>query len=75
MGDNELTYENIASADVLQSLLRNELGLPETAPEGATLKAKEQVQAINDITKDWGAVEPTPTDDAILANKAMLNKT
>lgn len=75
VGDKELSYENIASTDVLQLLLRNDLGLPETAPDGASLKDKEQIQAIADITKDWTKVEPAPTPDAILANKALLNKT
>jgi hypothetical protein len=75
VGENELSYENIASADVLQALLRSELGLPEAAPDGANLKVKEQIQAIADITKDWSTLDPKPTADAILANKAMLNKT
>lgn len=75
VGDKELSYENIASADVLQALLRSDLNLPETAPDNAPLKDKEQIQAIADITKDWSKVDPAPTDDTILANKALLNKT
>ncbi|HEX7817326.1 phage tail sheath family protein [Dyella sp.] len=75
VGEKELSYENIASADVLQALLRSDLNLPETAPDKATLKEKEQIQAIADITKDWSAGDPKPSSDAILANKALLNKT
>jgi uncharacterized protein len=75
VGDNELSYENIASKDVLQRLLRTELGLPESASDGAALQQKEQIQAIADIAKDWTKVAPPPTSDAILANKSKLHQT
>ncbi|HET7330957.1 phage tail sheath family protein [Dyella sp.] len=75
VGDKELSYENISSPDVLQMLLRGDLNLPETAPDKASLKDKEQIQAINDITKDWTKVDPPLSEDMVIANKALLNKT
>jgi phage tail sheath protein FI len=75
VGDNEISYENIASADVLQALIRAELKLPDAPPANATVRDREQIQAIADITKDWTTATPPLTDDAILANKSLLNKT
>ena len=62
---------------MLQSLLREELALPPDGqlPEG---RARQQAEAINDITKDWtlpaadGATPPTPAQIAL--DKGLLNK-
>jgi len=75
VGDKDLSYENIASVDVLQSLLRAELKLPDALPADASPKVKDWFQAIADIGKDWNAVTPALTPEAILTNKALLNKT
>lgn len=75
IGDKDISYENIANPDVLQQLLRADLGLPDAVPDDAPPKTRELAEAIGDISKDWATVTPALTDDAILANKALLNKT
>ncbi len=75
----ELGFENISepTRPLLQSLLREELALPPDGqlPEG---RARQQAEAINDITKDWtlptvdGATPPTPAQIAL--DKGLLNK-
>lgn len=75
VGEKEITYENIASTDVLQQLLRNELKLPDALPEKPAPNLQAQFDAVADISKDWSAADPKLGDDAIIANKALLNKT
>ncbi|WP_430391820.1 phage tail sheath family protein [Dyella sp. 20L07] len=75
VSDDELSYENVASADMLQVLLRNDLGLPKMAPESASPEERGNIQAIADLTKDWSKVEPALTSDDVRAYKAQLNKT
>jgi len=75
VGDKELSYENIANADVLVQLLKTDLQLPEALPDDAPQKVKDCFNAITDITKDWTKETPQLTDDAILSSKALLNKT
>lgn len=74
-GDKDISYENIANPDLLIQLLRSDMGLPDTLPDDAPPKAREQFGAIADISKDWSAATPALTPDAILTNKVLLNKT
>jgi len=76
--DAQLSFDNLSDAGktALQGLLRQELGLPPdgTLPEG---RARQQAQAVNDITRDWsqegdGGVAPAP--EAVVAAKAQLDK-
>ncbi len=75
IGDKDISYENIANPDVLIPLLRADLGLPDTLPDDAPPKAKDTYAAIGDIAKDWTKADPPLSNEAILANKALLNKT
>ncbi|MBV8659980.1 MAG: phage tail sheath family protein [Burkholderiales bacterium] len=75
VGDKDLSYENIANPDVLIQLLKGDLGLPDPLPADAPPKVKDYFDAINDISKDWSAVTPALSKEAILSNKALLNKT
>jgi len=68
--DNDLNYENIANPEVLQTLLRTEIGLPETVDDTTPAKVKQQAQAVSDINSTW---DDTPKDE-IDANKGLLNK-
>jgi len=79
VGDKDISYENIANPDVLMPLLRVDLGLPDALPDDAPQNSKDTFAAVADITKDWTTVkgkdgQPLSTD-AILSNKALLNKT
>ena len=75
VGDKDLSYENIESTDKLKELLLVDLGLPAALPAGAPPKATEWFSAVADIDKDWTTVAPALTPEAILTNKALLNKT
>lgn len=68
--DNELSYENLSNADVLQGLLRTEIGLPDAVDDSTPPKIAQQAEAVTNITSDWASVEA----DEIPANKALLNK-
>lgn len=57
IGGNEIDYRNIGPVDVLQTLLRRDLNLPETAAGGISPKDGAVLQAIADIGKDWGKTE------------------
>ncbi|MCU7372585.1 phage tail sheath subtilisin-like domain-containing protein [Paucibacter sp. O1-1] len=75
VGDKDLSYENILSIDVLKTLLRQDLALPDTLPDNAPAKLKEHAQAVDDISKDWAADPRQLSEDAILTHKTLLNKT
>ncbi|SFZ79528.1 phage tail sheath family protein [Chitinimonas taiwanensis] len=75
VGDKDLSYENIATPDLLMQLLRADLGLPDTLPDDASPKAKDCHTAIADIAKDWAAADPALSESAITNSKALLNKT
>ncbi len=68
--ENELGFENVANPDVLQGLLRTELGLGEQADENSTPKATQQIEMINNITSTWD----DKSDEEIIADKMLLNK-
>lgn len=76
--DGELTYENLENADLLQTLIKAELDLPEAAPKpaetdtpaqkSAATKVALRLQTVADMTNDWNGVP-----DAI-AHKELLHK-
>lgn len=68
--DKDLSYENIANQDVLQSLLRTEIGIPDEVDESTPAKVAQQAQAINEITNSWDDT----SDEEVFANKTLLNK-
>ncbi len=72
--DQDLGFENIASADLLVALLKADLGLPDQAGPASPPKVQQQVQAIDDIRKDWSAGTPAPDAATLAYNKALLNK-
>lgn len=62
--DRDLSYENVVNKDVLQTLLKGELKLPDTVdPKTASSKTIQQKRAVEDIVN-----EKDP------ANKILLNK-
>jgi len=67
--DRAVTFESIANRDLLQDLLRQELGLTDAAPAGNG-KLAQQTEAVTSIGKDWSAENP---EDAAI-NKETLNK-
>ena len=91
VGEKELTYENIdlASTDLLKTLLRAELNLPLPLPADAKPQAKALADAIDAITADFAAAakaeaaakpnpKPLSSDElaaAVLARTSLLNKT
>ncbi len=68
--ESELSYENIANPDLLQQLLRTELGLGDTADDNSSPKAAQQIEMINNITSNWD----DRADEDVLADKMLLNK-
>ncbi len=68
--DKDLNYENIANADVLQTLLRTEIGIPDTIDDSTPAKVAQQAQAIDDITNSWD----DKAEDEVFAIKGLLNK-
>ena len=68
--DSELSYDNIANADVLQMLLRAELGLPDEVDETTAPKIKQQFEAVANISSEWEGL----SEDEIHANKSLVNK-
>jgi len=68
--DKDLSYANIANQDVLQSLLRTEIGIPEEVDETTPAKVAQQAQAVNDITSSWD----DKSDEETYAVKTLLNK-
>ena len=68
--DKDLSYENIANQDVLQNLLRTEIGIPDEVDETTPAKVAQQAQALNDITNSWD----DKSDEETYAVKTLLNK-
>ncbi|HHJ80064.1 MAG TPA: phage tail sheath family protein, partial [Candidatus Tenderia electrophaga] len=68
--DKELGYENIANQDVLQNLLRTEIGIPDEVDGTTPAKVAQQAQAVNDITSSWD----DKSDEETYAVKSLLNK-
>ncbi len=73
--DQDLGFQNIASTDLLGTLLKHDLNLPDKADAQSPPKVQQQVQAIDAIQKDWTAGTPPPDATAIAASQALLNKT
>jgi phage tail sheath protein FI len=79
--DKDLSYENLGNPDVLQTLIKAELRLPDAAPEAADedtpavkadkAKTAAQLEAVDNITGNWEGMD----EDAVLANKTLLDKT
>lgn len=67
--DRDVSFESFANPADLQELLRQELGITDPPPAD-DVKAAQQVQAVNDITKDWSAEAP----EDVLVKKQVLNK-
>ncbi|MDI3464973.1 MAG: Phage tail sheath protein FI [Nitrospira sp.] len=62
--DRDLSYDNVVNKDVLQTLLKGELKLPDTVdPKTASSKTIQQKRAVDDIV-----------DEKDPANKILLNK-
>ena len=74
VGDQDLSYENIANADVLQNLLRAELKVPPgpVPDKGPLTPAQQMTKAVDDIAKDWSK---EPDQNVVETNKALTNKT
>lgn len=66
----DLNFESFTNPEKLQTLLRSELGLADTAAPDAPVKTVQQIEAVNSITKDWSA---EPEEEARSA-KMLLNK-
>ncbi|MGD9189668.1 MAG: phage tail sheath C-terminal domain-containing protein, partial [Desulfobacteraceae bacterium] len=69
--ESELGFENFSNPKILQGLLRTELGLPAAPPADAAVKTAQQIEAVNNITKDWKGL---PEED-VRSSKMLLNKT
>jgi phage tail sheath protein FI len=68
--DKDLSYDNIESSDVLQTLLRTEIGIPDSIDDATPAKIAQQAQAIADITNTWD----DKAEDEVYALKNLLNK-
>lgn len=68
--DKDLSYDNIANPDVLQTLLRSELGIPDSVDDSTPAKIAQQAQAVNDITNSWD----DKSEQEVYAVKGLLNK-
>jgi len=68
--DKDLSYEYIVNADVLQNLLRKEIGIPEVIDDTIPGKTAQQATAIDDITNSW---EGKPKDGVIAVKKQLNN--
>lgn len=73
--DKDLSYQNIANSDVLAQLLKQELSLPEAADARTAPRIKQQLQAVEEINKDWANDTRKLSDSDIQTNKLLLNKT
>jgi phage tail sheath protein FI len=74
--DGELSYDNITNKEVLQSLLKQELEIPEDL-SGAPARVVQQSQTIDEVTRDWtqpDAEGNTATAEEIASNKTLLHK-
>ncbi|MEN8178880.1 MAG: phage tail sheath C-terminal domain-containing protein, partial [Pseudomonadota bacterium] len=68
--DKDLNYENIANHDVLQGLLRTEIGIPDVIDDSTPAKTTQQATAIDDITNNWD----DQSEEEVFASKNLLNK-
>ena len=68
--DKDLNYENVSNPQVLQTVLREELGLPASKDDNTSSKDAQQIEAINEITSTWDGVEA----EEIPVRKALLHK-
>jgi phage tail sheath protein FI len=68
--DNDLNYENVSNTEVLQNLLRTEIGIPDVIDDSTPVKTAQQAMAIADITNSWEG----KSEEEILAQKSLLNK-
>jgi len=68
--DKDLSYDNIANNDVLQNLLRTEIGIPDVIDDSTPAKIAQQAQAVVDITNTWD----DKAEDEVYALKSLLNK-
>jgi hypothetical protein len=69
--EQELGFENFSNPEILQGLLRTELGLQDKPRDGMPVKMVQQIEAVNNITKDWRGL---PEED-VRSAKMLLNKT
>ncbi len=79
--DKYLGYENVGNPEVVKTLLKAELGLPDTAPpiedtdspaeKSRKTKLANQLEAVESITSDWDGVD----QDEVLSRKSLLEKT
>ena len=78
--DKDLSYENVVNSDVLQTLLKTELKIPDPLPEisdddkpaekAKKVKFKKLSESVANITGTWEGME----DEEKQANKILLNK-
>jgi hypothetical protein len=81
--DKDLSYENVnvGTLDTLKTVIKTELGLPETAPQvedtdapadkASKLKIAEQLKAVDSITGTRGDMD----EDDVISQKRLLDKT
>ena len=77
----DVGYENVANQDLLQALIKRELGLPDAPPESDDAdtpaeklrksKIAAQLEAVDDIAADWSGL----ADDEVASRKGLLEKT
>jgi phage tail sheath protein FI len=68
--DKDLSYENIENLDLLQNLLREELGIPDNVDETTPAKVAQQAKSIDNITSTWDDM----SDEESFAQKTLLAK-
>ena len=76
----DIGYENIGNRDVIQTLIKSELGLPDTAPEieetdspaekSAKAKIAAQLDAVDGINGTWAGI----AEDELASRKSLLEK-
>ncbi|TPW15116.1 MAG: hypothetical protein FD130_1257, partial [Halothiobacillaceae bacterium] len=66
--DKDLGYGNVVNADLLQSLLRTEMGIPAKIDDKTSTKVTQQAQAIDNITATWDG----KADDEVFAQKSLV---
>lgn len=78
--ERDLSYLNLTPAELLQQLLKQERNLPDELPKlddkataadkAAQLKLQQQLDAINDISKDWSKLDQAE----MVASQMLLHK-
>ncbi len=68
--DNDLSFETIANPEVLQSLIRVELGISDKVGDKTPSDDAKKIPVVNAITSTW---KDTPADD-VEAEKTLLHK-